>query len=187
MRRIGGVQRPAGIAQLACQAGEETLLLDADPAALERAQASIEAGVAKAAAKGRADAGAAQRLRVVTSVADLAGCAVVIEAIPEDLALKQSVFGEIADVVGDGCVLATNTSSLPVTQVAAGLPAPERIVGLHFFNPAPVMKLVEMLSASDPAKLEEYRRACEALVAEYLDGNLLRQGYLMTKATKVGP
>jgi 3-hydroxybutyryl-CoA dehydrogenase len=168
---VGGGTMGAGIAQLGCQAGEETLLLDADPAALERAKASIEAGVAKAAAKGRADAGAAQRLRLVTSVGDLAGCDVVVEAIPEDLALKQQVFGEIAEVVGDRCVLATNTSSLPVTQVAAGLPAPERVVGLHFFNPAPVMKLVEVIAgvASAGWALDRVRALGEAMGKRVID------------------
>jgi len=142
---VGAGTMGAGIAQLGCQAGCETRLLDADPAALERAAQRIAAGVAKAAAKGRADANAADRLQLVASPAGLAGCTVVVEAIPEELALKHRVLTGIAEVVGDTCVLATNTSSIPVTQVAAGVPVPERVVGMHFFNPAPVMRLVEVI------------------------------------------
>jgi 3-hydroxybutyryl-CoA dehydrogenase len=142
---VGAGTMGAGIAQLGCQAGVETRLLDADPAALERARERVAAGVAKAAAKGRAAPGAAERLRLAEGVEALAGCAVVVEAIPEDLALKHRVLTEVAGAVGGDCVLATNTSSIPVTQVAAGVPGPERVAGMHFFNPAPVMRLVEVV------------------------------------------
>src|SRR5688572_25774215 len=116
---VGAGTMGAGIAQLGCQAGEETLLLDADPAALERARERI--------AK-RLSAEQMELLRPVADVTSLAPCAVVIEAIPEDLALKQRVFGEVAAVVAPECVLATNTSSIPVTAVAAGVERPERVV-----------------------------------------------------------
>ena len=162
---VGAGTMGAGIAQLGCQAGEDTLLLDADAAALERARERIASGIQKAAAKGRAPADAVSRLRLAESLGDLAGADVVIEAIPEDLALKHRVFGETAAVVGDTCVLATNTSSLPVTQVAAGVPRPERVVGMHFFNPAPVMKLVEVIAGvqSDPGAVERVRALGEAM------------------------
>lgn len=130
---VGAGTMGAGIAQLGLQAGWATRLLDADAAALDRARERIAR---------RTDVDA---LVTTTDVAELAGCDVVIEAIPEDLALKHRVLAEIAEVVGDTCVLATNTSSIPVTQVAAGVPAPERVVGTHFFNPAPVMRLVEVI------------------------------------------
>jgi 3-hydroxybutyryl-CoA dehydrogenase len=135
----------AGIAQLGCQAGVETRLLDASPAMLELGRRRIETGLEKAASKGRAAPDAIERLRVVRSTDGLAGCTVVVEAIPEELALKHRVLTEVAGVVGGACVLATNTSSIPVTQIAAGVPEPARIVGMHFFNPAPVMKLVEVI------------------------------------------
>ncbi len=143
---VGAGTMGAGIAQLGCQAGAETRLLDADLGALARARERIGAGIEKAAAKGRADAGALEHLREASDVADLAGCDVVVEAIPEDLALKHRVLSDVAAAVGDACVLATNTSSIPVTQVAAGVPRPERVAGMHFFNPAPVMKLVEVIA-----------------------------------------
>jgi 3-hydroxybutyryl-CoA dehydrogenase len=132
---VGAGTMGAGIAQLGLQAGVPTRLLDADPAALGRARERIARHV---------DAGA---LQLVEDVAGLAGCTVVVEAVPEDLALKQRVLAEVAGAVGDACVLATNTSSIPVTQIAAGVPVPERVAGMHFFNPAPVMRLVEVVRA----------------------------------------
>jgi len=155
----------AGIAQLGCQSGLETRLVDASEVALEKARAAVERGLEKAAAKGRAEAGALERLTTTTSLADLAGCDVVIEAVPEELALKQRVLTEVAGVVGDAAVLATNTSSIPVTHVAAGVPGPERVVGMHFFNPAPVMRLVEVIAGveTSAATVETAARLGEAL------------------------
>jgi 3-hydroxybutyryl-CoA dehydrogenase len=172
---VGAGTMGAGIAQLACQAGAETRLLDADASALERARERIAGGIEKAAAKGRADRDAVERLKLVGTVGELAGCDVVIEAIPEDLELKHRVLTEVASVVGDGCVLATNTSSLPVTQVAAGVPGPERVVGMHFFNPAPVMRLVEVIAGvgSSEAAVARVRELGEAMgkrVIEASDG-----------------
>ncbi len=168
---IGAGTMGAGIAQLGCQAGEETLLLDAAPEALERARQRIARGLEKAAAKGRAEAGAIALLRVASSPRELAGCDVVIEAIPEDLALKHRVLGEVATIVRPDCVLATNTSSIPVTAVAAGVAGPERVVGMHFFNPAPVMRLVEVIAgvASAPAAVERVRALGEAMGKRVID------------------
>jgi 3-hydroxybutyryl-CoA dehydrogenase len=168
---VGAGTMGAGIAQLGCQAGVETRLLDADAGALERARERIAKGLEKAAARGRAAEGALDHLRLVSATADFAGCDVVIEAIPEDLALKQRVFAEVADVAGAECVLATNTSSLPVTQVAAGVPSPERVVGMHFFNPAPVMRLVEVIAGVDSADwaLERVRALGAAMGREVID------------------
>ena len=168
---VGAGTMGAGIAQLGCQAGEETLLLDADAAALERARERIAKGLAKAAGKGRAAPDALRHLRTVPSPSDLAGCDVVIEAIPEDLALKHRVLGEVAEAVGRSCVLASNTSSLPITQVAAGLPGPERVVGMHFFNPAPVMRLVEVIAGvqSGGPALDRVRALGEAMGKRVID------------------
>jgi 3-hydroxybutyryl-CoA dehydrogenase len=159
---VGAGTMGAGIAQLGCQAGEATLLLDAEPAALERARERI--------AK-RLDDEQLARLSLVSSTAELEGCDVVIEAVPEDLDLKHRVFGEVAAVVGPECVLATNTSSIPVTAVAAGVPGPERVVGMHFFNPAPVMKLVEVIAGVDSgaAALERVRALGEAMGKRVID------------------
>ncbi|HEX8205075.1 MAG TPA: 3-hydroxyacyl-CoA dehydrogenase NAD-binding domain-containing protein [Solirubrobacteraceae bacterium] len=159
---VGAGTMGAGIAQLGCQAGSETRLLDADSQALERARERI--------AK-RLDPSQLARLTLVSSTRELEGCDVVIEAVPEDLALKHRVFAEVADVVGPSCVLATNTSSLPVTQVAAGVEAPERVVGMHFFNPAPVMRLVEVIAGVESAAwaLERVRELGGAMGRSVID------------------
>ena len=130
---LGAGTMGAGIAQLGCQAGIETRLLDPDAVALQRAQASI------------AKRTTTDPLRLASTAEELAGCDVVIEAIPERLELKHQVLGVVAAAVGPACVIATNTSSIPVTQIAAGVPEPSRVVGMHFFNPAPVMRLVEVI------------------------------------------
>jgi 3-hydroxybutyryl-CoA dehydrogenase len=142
---VGAGTMGAGIAQLGCQAGVETRLLDADAAALERAREGIARRLERAAEKGRAPAGAIEHLRPVGATKELAGCTVIVEAIPEDLALKHRVLSDVAGAVGGECVIATNTSSIPVTHVASGVPGPERVAGMHFFNPAPVMRLVEVI------------------------------------------
>jgi 3-hydroxybutyryl-CoA dehydrogenase len=147
---IGAGTMGAGIAQLAAQAGARTLLYDAVPAGLERGVGLIDAGLAKQVTRGRlTDTVAAEiraRLVPVESLAELADAGLVIEAAPERMDIKLALFGELADVVAADCVLATNTSSLSVTEIAAGVSHPERVVGLHFFNPAPVMKLVEVVA-----------------------------------------
>ena len=145
---VGAGTMGAGIAQLGASSGQETVLIDADGDAVARAIEEIGRGV-----------------RPGGGVADLAGCDVVVEAVPERLDLKQRLFGDIAEVVGDGCVLATNTSSIPVTQIAAGVPVPERVVGMHFFNPAPKMRLVEVVAgvASAEWALERVSALGEAM------------------------
>jgi 3-hydroxybutyryl-CoA dehydrogenase len=157
----------SGNAQLAAQSGARTLLLDPDPAALERAGGRLDALVER----GRLDPAARGRIEPVADVAALAPCAVVIEAAPEDLELKRALLTEIAGVVAPGCVLATNTSSLPVTAVAAGVPGPERVVGMHFFNPAPLMELVEVVAgdASGEAALARARALGTAMGRRVID------------------
>jgi 3-hydroxybutyryl-CoA dehydrogenase len=128
----------AGIAQLGCQAGARTLLYDPDPAARDRGAERIR--------KRLKDGPPARLLEPVESIELLTDCDVVIEAAPERLELKHELLTAIAAVVRADCVLATNTSSIPVTAVAAGVPGPERVVGMHFFNPPPLMKLVEVVA-----------------------------------------
>jgi 3-hydroxybutyryl-CoA dehydrogenase len=132
---IGAGTMGAGIAQLGAGAGIETVLFDADPSAVARAVERIGEGVQSAA-----------------SLDEFAGCDVVIEAVPERLDLKTTIFGALAAVVDEACVLATNTSSIPVTQVAAGVPGPERIVGMHFFNPPTRMRLVEVIAGLESSE-----------------------------------
>jgi 3-hydroxybutyryl-CoA dehydrogenase len=139
----------AGIAQVAAQAGHHVLLADSQPGAVERARDSIGKDLRTLASRGRITSEAADSAvaRVQpASIESFDGCGLVIEAIVEDLDAKRSLFAGLEARVSADCVLATNTSSLSITAMAAGLRHPERVVGMHFFNPAARMKLVEVIS-----------------------------------------
>ena len=148
---VGAGTMGAGIAQLGALAGIETVLHDPLAEALAKGEAAIHAGLGKGAERGRwspDDAtAAAGRLSTAESLDGLAGCEMVIEAAPERLDLKRELFEALSEVCGPGTVLATNTSSIPVTQIAGAAANPENVVGMHFFNPAPLMKLVEVIAA----------------------------------------
>ncbi|HET8616931.1 MAG TPA: 3-hydroxyacyl-CoA dehydrogenase [Actinomycetales bacterium] len=152
---VGAGTMGAGIALLAAQAGHPVRLLDARPDAVAAAVEAVSARLRRLVTKGVVDDDAARttsaRLSAVASVAELAGCAVVVEAIAEILAAKQQLFAELEGVLDGTALLATNTSSLSVTAVANGLQHPERVVGLHFFNPADRMKLVEVVRGEQTA------------------------------------
>jgi 3-hydroxybutyryl-CoA dehydrogenase len=148
---LGAGTMGSGIAQVAALGGYRTLLYDAIPAAAEAGAQRVREALAKGAARGRwseaeADAAAA-RLAPATDLAELAGCVLAIEAAPEDLELKRELFAAAARACGSETVLATNTSSLRVAEIAVGVPGPERLVGMHFFNPPALMKLVEVVAA----------------------------------------
>ena len=147
---IGSGAMGSGIAQVAAAAGYEVRLFDTRPEAVARAIADIGKIFIKLAEKGRmssAEAVAASaRLHPVADLHDVAGAAIVIEAIVENLDVKRMLFADLEGVVGDDCILATNTSSISVTAIAAKLRCPERLVGMHFFNPVPLMALVEVIS-----------------------------------------
>jgi 3-hydroxybutyryl-CoA dehydrogenase len=138
-----------GIAQIAALAGAQVRLTDAREGAASAARQELIATFAKLTEKGKLDqaaaANAAERLTASNGIEDLAGCHVVIEAIVEDLGAKKSLFGTLEGIVAPDAILATNTSSLSVTAIAAGLKHPERVVGFHFFNPVPLMKIVEAI------------------------------------------
>jgi 3-hydroxybutyryl-CoA dehydrogenase len=156
---LGAGTMGAGIAQLACRSGAQTLLYDPIPAALQSGVEKVQAGLQKEAARGRLSAeeagAAAERLTFVTELSTLADCELVIEAVPERLELKHELYRQLSEIVSAECVLASNTSSLLVTAIAAAATHPERVVGMHFFNPAPVMKLLEVVAGeqSSPAAL----------------------------------
>lgn len=146
---VGAGTMGAGIAQLACAAGMETRLHDPAPEALERGAASLRAGLAKLAEKGKLeDAGAAAALlETAAELEGLAGCDLVIEAAPERPDLKRELFAALSRICGPEAVLATNTSSIPVTSLASAAERPENVVGMHFFNPPPLMRLLEVIGA----------------------------------------
>ncbi len=153
---IGAGTMGAGIAQLACQAGARTLLHDPVGEALERGAQGIRAQLARSAERGRLTGeqaqAAAARLEPVGELEALAQCGLVIEAAPESLELKHELFARLSTLVAPGAVLATNTSSLLVTAVAAAATRPERVVGMHFFNPAPVMRLLEVVAGEQSSQ-----------------------------------
>jgi 3-hydroxybutyryl-CoA dehydrogenase len=165
----------SGIAQLGCQSGARTLLYDPDPEALRRGADRIVAALRRGVERGRLTEEQSERatanLEQVTEPAGLAECELVIEAAPESLELKRELFTEIARHVSDACVLATNTSSLLVTAVAGTLPHPERVVGMHFFNPPPVMALLEVVSGveSSPQAVALARAVGEAMGKHVID------------------
>jgi 3-hydroxybutyryl-CoA dehydrogenase len=146
----GGGTMGAGIAQVAVTHGLTVALYDAVPAALERAVARVQMGLGRGVARGSltAEEAAAARARLHPSAAleDLAPAPFVIEAIPEDLALKRALFRALEGLVTEQTILATNTSSLSITRIAAALAHPERVAGMHFFNPAPTLPLVEVIA-----------------------------------------
>jgi 3-hydroxybutyryl-CoA dehydrogenase len=187
---LGAGTMGAGIAQLACLSGARTLLHDPVPAALKRGLESIRAQLDRGVERGRlsaADASeAATRLAPAAELEDLKPCELIIEAAPESLELKRSLFARLAEeVVSDDCVLATNTSSLLVTAIASAVPGPERVVGMHFFNPAPVMRLLEVVAGaqSDQRALAVARAAGEAMgkhVIDAVDG----PGFLVNRCNR---
>ena len=147
---IGAGTMGRGIAQIAAVAGIEVLLTDATEGVAAEAAAFVGKMLDRAAEKGRMTAAAAAaakgRITVVTGdLATFARCHVAIEAIVEDLDVKRGFFAAIEDVVGEDCIIATNTSSLSVTAIAAACRRPERVAGFHFFVPVPLMKLVEVI------------------------------------------
>jgi 3-hydroxybutyryl-CoA dehydrogenase len=154
---IGAGAMGAGIAQVAAAAGHPVKLLDTRAQAAEDAVAGIRAQFTRMAEKGKltaeAAAAAGARLMPVHQLADLADASLVIEAIVENLAAKQTLYSDLEAMVSADCIFGTNTSSISVTAIGAALRHPERLAGLHFFNPAPLMALVEIVSglATDPA------------------------------------
>ena len=136
-----------GIAQVLAQCGVRTLLYDAQPGAAQRGLDSIAQACARLAEKGRIKDPQAvtRRIEVVPGLGALAPCQLVIEAIVEDLNAKRTLFSELEAIVGDDCILASNTSSLSVTAMATICKRPGRVAGYHFFNPVPVMKIVEVV------------------------------------------
>ncbi|MEO8132749.1 MAG: 3-hydroxyacyl-CoA dehydrogenase PaaH [Betaproteobacteria bacterium] len=157
---VGAGAMGAGIAQVAAQAGHVVRLHDTRPGAAERAIAGIGKVLARQTERGKITTAAAEaivgRLLPVAALHEFADCGLVVEAIVEQLEAKRGLFAALERMVAADCVLASNTSSLSITALAAGMQAPERFAGLHFFNPAPLMALVEVVAGleTDPAVVE---------------------------------
>jgi 3-hydroxybutyryl-CoA dehydrogenase len=154
IRRVGVVglgTMGAGIAQISAQGGFETIGREVSEELCERARGTIEHYLGRAVEKGRLTAeerdAALGGLTFTTDLSELAGCGLVIEAIVEELEPKRELFAELDRIVAPEAVLATNTSALPVGKIAEATGRPERVVGMHFFNPAPLLPLVEIVRA----------------------------------------
>jgi 3-hydroxybutyryl-CoA dehydrogenase len=152
IRKVGVVglgTMGAGIAQVSVQSGFETIGREVEPELGERGRATIERYLARGVEKGRLSGderdAALGRLTLTTDLADLADCDLVIEAALEELELKREIFAELDRVTRPDAILATNTSALAVSEIAEATKQPQRVVGMHFFNPAPVLPLVEIV------------------------------------------
>jgi 3-hydroxybutyryl-CoA dehydrogenase len=154
---IGAGAMGCGIAQVAAQAGHAIRLFDTRLGAAEKARAAIVEALKTLAAKGKLDVAAADaaasRIVAVHALGDCVSASLVVEAIVEDLAEKRSLLHELEKIVTPATILASNTSSLSITALAAGCQRPNRVIGMHFFNPVPRMRLVEVVSglATDEA------------------------------------
>ncbi|WP_077620774.1 3-hydroxyacyl-CoA dehydrogenase NAD-binding domain-containing protein [Litchfieldia sinesaloumensis] len=146
---IGSGTMGAGIAQLLVQNGYPVILFDIDEKAVTRAKETIESKLDRLVAKGKISTTSSEQakkdLDVTTDMASFAQCQLVIEAAPERLEIKRSIFSQLEEICTKDSILASNTSSLSITEISGQSANPERIAGLHFFNPAPIMPLVEVV------------------------------------------
>jgi 3-hydroxybutyryl-CoA dehydrogenase len=153
---LGGGLMGSGIAESVARAGLPVVIRDIDEAAYEGARARIEKSLGRLRDGGKIDAGEYEeilgRIGFTDRLEDLAGADLLIEAVPENVELKTAILGQVAGIVSEEALIASNTSSIPIAQLAAGLPRPERVLGLHFFSPVPMMGLVEVVTALDTSE-----------------------------------
>ncbi|HRH65262.1 MAG TPA: 3-hydroxyacyl-CoA dehydrogenase NAD-binding domain-containing protein, partial [Bacteroidia bacterium] len=146
---LGAGTMGSGIAQVAAMAGHSTIVFDTNPVMLEKSRADLDKTMARLVEKGKIGVEESgdiiRKIRFSGTLAEFSSCQLVVEAILEDLSVKQRVFQDLEEIVGDNCILASNTSSLSITSIAGTLRIPARFLGLHFFNPAPLMPLVEII------------------------------------------
>jgi 3-hydroxybutyryl-CoA dehydrogenase len=165
---VGAGTMGAGIAEAAARSGLDAVLHDPIPEALERGMSRIAKSIARSVEKGRMTAeegeAATGRVSAAAELSGLAGCPLVVEAAPERLDLKHDIFAALSEVAPDA-VLASNTSSIPITAIAPSAARPENVVGMHFFNPPPVMRLLEVISGMESSEeaLTTARAAGDAL------------------------
>ncbi len=146
---IGAGTMGNGISHVFALAGIDVVLVDAVPEALDRARAKIEKNLSRQLSKNRIDATGARaaldRVRTETDLESVASAPLVVEAVPENRDLKFEIFGRLDEVCGEQAVLASNTSSISITEIARSVSSPQRFIGMHFMNPVPVMQLVEVI------------------------------------------
>jgi len=166
---IGGGLMGSGIAEVSAAAGLSVVVREVDEAAAAAARSRVEQSLARAVTRTKVSQQAAQdaldRIEFTSHLHELADVDLVIEAVPEDARLKTAVLAQVADVVEPHTLVASNTSSIPIAQLAAAVPDPSRVLGLHFFSPVPVMGLVELVVALDtsPETVERAREFIERI------------------------
>jgi 3-hydroxybutyryl-CoA dehydrogenase len=154
---IGVGTMGSGIVEVAARNGLQVVAREATPELVEAGRARVEGSMDRGVARGKLDEAvreaASAAVTWTTDLDDLAGCDLVLEAVPENLPMKLEIFGVLDRVLDPGAIMATNTSSIPIIDVAMGTSRPQQVLGMHFFNPATVMKLVEVISTelTDPA------------------------------------
>lgn len=150
---VGAGLMGSGIAESVAVAGIPVVLRDVDDVSIGRARGKIESSLARAVTGGKLEAAQAglarERIELTTDLETMAGADLVIEAVPENRDLKLDVMQAIDGIAGDDCMIASNTSSIPIAELAQAVHLPDRVLGLHFFSPVPVMKLVEVVVALD--------------------------------------
>jgi 3-hydroxybutyryl-CoA dehydrogenase len=153
---VGGGFMGSGIAESVAIAGLPVTLREPERSLVERARGRVEASIARAVERGKLDARARQealgRITATTDLRALGEADIVIEAVPEELELKRRVMAEIEEVAREDAIVASNTSSIPIAELARPISDPERVIGLHFFSPVPVMRLVEVVRALDTSE-----------------------------------
>lgn len=165
---LGSGSMGSGIAQIAATAGHEVILYDKNKEALTKTSKNLRRILNRLVEKGRIDDAAANaifgRIYLVNNMNAYAECGLIIEAIVENLEIKKSVFQQMESIVRDDCILASNTSSLSIASIAAACEKSERVIGIHFFNPAPLMKLVEIIPAvqTNDKVLEESQKLIDS-------------------------
>ena len=165
---VGGGFMGSGIAEAVARAGIPVVVYEPEEPPLERSRGRVEQSVARAVRGGKLEAGEVDlvmdRIEVSTDIESAAGADLVVEAVPEDLALKRSVFEVLGNAVSGDTILASNTSSIPIAQLGSWTDTPDRVIGLHFFSPVPVMRLVEVVVGIDTSdatvdRAEEFARS----------------------------
>lgn len=166
---LGAGTMGAGIAQVAAQAGHEVVLVDVSQEQLAKALNGYNKVFDRMIEKGQLDTTSKEtllnRIQLKNAIADFNGCGLVIEAIVEKLEVKHAVFREMEAAVGEDCILASNTSSLSIASIGSVLKKSDRVIGIHFFNPAPLMPLVEIIPAVQTS--EETLQTCKSLIAAW--------------------
>ncbi len=168
---VGAGAMGSGIIELAAKAGASVVARDINAEAVEAGKARVDGSLSKAVERGKLDEAASSaalaNITWTTDIADMGGCQLVIEAAPEILELKLGIVEELDAVLPAGAIIATNTSSIPIIDIAMGTSRPEQVCGMHFFNPATVMKLVEVISTQRTAP--EVTSSAAEFAADVLD------------------